>query len=545
MRSFGAIGLTSLALVSLVIAYFLVEPAPPKEIRIAAGSKTGAYYPIAQRLAEKMRPHGVKVEILETHGAAQNLALMTGDAPPELALIQGGTHPPPGRATSHLRTLASVDLEPVWLLARPGRRNLSLKDLSRFVVAAGERGSGTLDLFRTLLKASSQELPPNTLFVSNLDAVDAFLTRRANLVFSVSPAVNSWLEPLTREAEIEFVELTEADALTRQLPYLTTLELPRASIDIAKNIPKHDLKVLATATNLVSSATVHTATKMLALEALREIDHGTLLLDTDERFPSLNYADYRIDPEAKRFFATGPPLIRRYLPYWVANLLERFYAFLLPLLAVGMPLLRWVPSWITKRRRQLTQRWYDKLAEVEHSISLAGESETELQHQSRQLDRLERQLEQHRHEIVDPQSYFSLKFHVERIRRQMWRKLVSEWLDARGGINAGQIDTVTAADTASYRKLLSEIESDLSLLADMETRFKQTGVPTEFYSDIMDAKQGLRQARERLLAPADGQSDNSLSNAERPQEKDPLAKPNITLVSDRSDNSLPEQNQDK
>ena len=66
MRSFTIVVLISLAAVAIVVTYFLVEPAPPKEIRIAAGSRSGAYYPIAQRLAQKMRPHGVRVEILET-----------------------------------------------------------------------------------------------------------------------------------------------------------------------------------------------------------------------------------------------------------------------------------------------------------------------------------------------------------------------------------------------------------------------------------------------------------------------------------------------
>lgn len=544
MRSFGVLALISLVFVSLVVAYFLVEPAPPKEVRIAAGSKSGAYYPIALRLAKKMRPHGVRVEILETHGSAQNLAIMTGDSPPEFALIQGGTHPPSDRNTSHLRTLASVDLEPVWLLAKPDSEISSLQDFSSLAVAVGEKGSGTLDLFRTLLKASGQQLPAQTLFVSNMSAVDAFLAQRADLMFSVSPAINPWLEPLIRATTIKFVELSEAEALTRQFPYLTTLKLPRASIDIAKTIPKRDLTVLATATNLVSTEHVHAATKMLALQALREIDHGTLLLDTDGQFPTLKYADYLIDPEAKRFFATGPPLMRRYLPYWVANLLERFYAFLLPLLAVGMPLLRWVPSWIKKQRRKLTQRWYDRLAEAEHAISSAGENDTELQRQSRQLDRLERQLEQQRHEIIEPQEYFFLRFHLERIRRQLWRRVVTAWLDAGEDVRPPQTGADNAVDTASYRTLLGEIESDLSLFADLEARFKHTGIPTEFYSDIMDAKRGLRQARQRLLASENTRSESAPEIAERKQDQDALTKPNITLVSDRSDSSLPQLNRD-
>ena len=534
MRSLTLVVLISLAVATIVVAYFLVEPAPPKEIRIAAGSRSGAYYPIAQRLAESMRPHGVRVEVIETNGASHNLELMTGEAPPELALVQGGTHPPRSRDISRLRTLASVDLEPVWLIARPGNNLVSLRELSRQAVAAGEKGSGTLDLFRTLMQSTDQKLSRQTVFASNMRAVDAFVANQVNVLFSVSPAANPWLIPLIQETEVEFVELAEAGALTRRLPYITTITLPRASLDLARDIPKRDVKLLATATNLISSEGVHTATKMLALQALREFDHGTLLLDTDGRFPTLAYADYPVDAEARRFFSTGPPFIRRYLPYWIANLVERFYAFLLPLLAIIMPLVRLIPAWIQRHQRETTQRWYDKLAEAEQAILAAGDSDTELQRQARQLDRLERQLEQHRHRFSATQEYFSLRFHIEQIRRQLWRKLVAGWLETEGGFAALNAKRETTSETESYRTLLSEIEKDLSLFSDLEFRFKQTGIPGEFYSDIVDAKRGLRQARERLLAADANRAESTNWNDESNSDSVASSRPTIALVSDRS-----------
>ena len=535
MRLLTLVVLIGLAAATIVVAYFLVEPAPPKEIRIAAGSKTGAYYPIAQRLAERMRPHGVRVEVLETNGASHNLKLMTGEAPPELALVQGGTHPPKSSNTSQLRTLATVDLEPVWLIAKPGSNLVSLKDLSTQVTAAGKEGSGTLDLFRTLMHSTGRQMSRQTLFASNLRAVDAFVSNRTSVLFSVSPAENPWLMPLIRATEIEFVELSEAEALTRRLPYITTITLPRASLDLARDIPKRDVTLLATATNLVSSEGVYTATKMLALQALREFDHGTLLLDTDGQFPTLKYADYPVDAEARRFFSTGPPFIRRYLPYWIANLVERFYAFFLPLLAIIMPLVRLIPAWIQRHHRETTQRWYDRLAEAEQAIAAAGENDAELQRQARHLDRLERQLEQRRQQFSDLQEYFSLRFHIEQIRRQLWRKLVAGWLETEGGFAALNAKRETTSGTESYRTLLSEIEKDLSLFADLEFRFKQTGIPGEFYSDIVDAKRGLRQARERLLAADANRTEPTTWNDASDSESGAPSRPAITLVSDRSD----------
>ena len=93
----------------------------------------------------------------------------------------------------------------------------------------------------------------------------------------------------------------------------------------------------------------------------------------------------------------------------------------------------------------------------------------------------------------------------------------------------------TTSETESYRTLLSEIEKDLSLFADLEFRFKQTGIPGEFYSDIVDAKRGLRQARERLLAADANRTEPTIWNDASDSESGAPSRPAITLVSDRSD----------
>ena len=108
MRSISLYILIGIAAVTVGVAYLLIEPAPPKEIRIAAGVRGGAYHLIAQRLANRMKAHGVAVEIVETHGSAQNLALMTSANPPELALVQGGTHAPARSDTTRRSTTGAA-----------------------------------------------------------------------------------------------------------------------------------------------------------------------------------------------------------------------------------------------------------------------------------------------------------------------------------------------------------------------------------------------------------------------------------------------------
>ena len=47
-----------LSAVGFAIAFVFVEPPPPSEIRIAAGSAGGAYYGFASRYAEKLAANG-------------------------------------------------------------------------------------------------------------------------------------------------------------------------------------------------------------------------------------------------------------------------------------------------------------------------------------------------------------------------------------------------------------------------------------------------------------------------------------------------------
>ena len=48
--------------------------------------------------------------------------------------------------------------------------------------------------------------------------------------------------------------------------------------------------------------------------------------------------------EADRFFKSGKPFLQRYLPYWLANLVDRMVVLLIPLIAVLVQLIKIMPS---------------------------------------------------------------------------------------------------------------------------------------------------------------------------------------------------------
>src|SRR5690606_19136384 len=60
----------------LVLAYWVLDPTPPKRVVLATGVPQGAYAEFGQRYAAQLAGYGIEVELRNTQGAAENLALL-------------------------------------------------------------------------------------------------------------------------------------------------------------------------------------------------------------------------------------------------------------------------------------------------------------------------------------------------------------------------------------------------------------------------------------------------------------------------------------
>jgi hypothetical protein len=61
----------------------------------------------------------------------------------------------------------------------------------------------------------------------------------------------------------------------------------------------------------------------------------------------------------------GPPFLQRYLPFWLANLIERMWLAGGLIIALVLPLSRIVPPLYTLRMRSRVFRWYAELRHIE------------------------------------------------------------------------------------------------------------------------------------------------------------------------------------
>ena len=121
-----------------------------------------------------------------------------------------------------------------------------------------------------------------------------------------------------------------------------------------------------------------------------------------------------IRPEAERFYRSGVPWLQRYLPFWLANLIDRMWLALISIVAVLLPLSRIVPPMVEMRIRSRVFRWYGQLREIE--ASSAGEH---AQAALAQLDAIEAKV----NAVQVPLSYadelYALKSHIQLVRRRL------------------------------------------------------------------------------------------------------------------------------
>jgi TRAP transporter TAXI family solute receptor len=348
-----------LIIAGFVITYQFIDPAPPRHLRMAAGAPGGAYTAFAVRYQAPLAQNGITLDIVNTAGSVENLALLTDPhSGIDVAFVQGGTGDP--AASPDLRSIASLYYEPVWLFVR-GTAPERLSALRGKRIAVGIEGSGTRAAATMLLAANGVDGGNASLVVlGGKDAAAALKAGRIEAMFSVGAARDPTVDDLMQTAGISLVDFTQAQAYSRQFRFLSVVTLPRGLINLDKDVPAHDYHLVAPAAALVARSGLHPALVDLFIAAATEIHGQGQDFEKPGEFPSDLHLDFPLSKEAARVLANGPTFLRRYLPFWAAILVERLWILILPLITITIPLLRIAPpTYRWQIQRKILKRYRD------------------------------------------------------------------------------------------------------------------------------------------------------------------------------------------
>jgi TRAP transporter TAXI family solute receptor len=401
----------------IVFAYQFVGPPPPREIVIATGADDGAYQLYGERLAAYLATQGIDVELRETAGAVENLALLGSDAGVDIGFVQGGLSG--SDAGNGVIALGSLYLEPIWLFARSDSTIDGLADLTGRRVSIGTAGSGTRTVVRRLLAAAAiTEQSTTFVEIASDELAAAFAAGEIDAAFLIGGVDSGQVAALVEQDDVVLLNLRRSDAYVRQSSYLSKVVLPEGVLDLAKNKPSMEVSTVAVTAMLAAREDLHPALNDLLLIASAEIFGGHSILSDAGQFPTSRYTDLPLGKEAQRYFERGAPFLMRYLPFWAATLVDRLWVMLLPLIGLSIPLAKIMPPLYTWRIRRRMLKQYADLHELDPQYS-AVKSAEDRNSRLRQLE----QLDAASVDDIVPKSYnddvYRLRRDIELVRRKL------------------------------------------------------------------------------------------------------------------------------
>ena len=404
--------------IAIITAFVIANPAPPKTITIATGAEGGAYRVFGEEYREFFANRGIDLKLLPTKGAQENAELILDpDSPVDIAFIQSGLLDP--KKSKQLATLGSIAYEPIWLFYRNHMANGSVQkliDLSRRKLSIGEKGSGTYTEAMHLLSLTGLHQDAHLVNLPTAEGVQAIQQGEIDALFLIQNIESQNVQTLISDPNLRLANFIRADAYVKRMPYLEALSIPMGALDLKRNFPDQDTRLIATTTELVIKKQLHPAIQMLFLQAAREINGKETFFSKRNEFPSFRTSGLTESAQAILYYDKGLPLLMNYLPFSLAEIIHRMIFLILPLFVIAFPIIQYVPQLWDKYMRNRINRVYSSLKSLETEITTSSDPELFSAYSAR-LDKISQEALVLRHSQDHHLEYYTLRGHIDYVQQ--------------------------------------------------------------------------------------------------------------------------------
>ncbi|MCL2022058.1 MAG: ABC transporter substrate-binding protein [Betaproteobacteria bacterium] len=407
-----------LVLLGFLLAFYFVEPAPPTRLVMSAGREDGLYYAFARQYQDFFAKNGVTLELKTSQGSGENLRLLrAGEV--DIAFVQGGVasnwqqEGPEG-----LLSLGSAFYEPLWVFVRGDRMPKKLAELAGLRVTIIQESTSAYALAYRLLAANElEEHDVRLMPMGEMEAAEALQQDRLDALFVIAAPEAPVVQVLLRSPMVRLMSFTQAEAYHRRFPYLFRLTMPEGAVDLVRDYPPHDTDLLAATANLVIREDMHPALQTLMLSAMRETHGNSGFFQRNGEFPAYKDSDFQLSASAERFYASGPPFMQRYMPFWLAVLADRFLILIIPVLTLLLPLVRFAPALYHWRIHARLCRIYGELKFLEQDLNQT-QGETARCELIKRLDVIEEAANRMPIPLRFTDMLYTLKAHINLVRKR-------------------------------------------------------------------------------------------------------------------------------
>jgi hypothetical protein len=356
-----------ITIAGFIVAIQFVKPAPPKHIVMATGPEEGAYYRFGLLYQQILARDGIELEIRATRGTDENtLLLEQPDGEVGVAFLQGGVGHK--EHIAGVQSIGSVFHEPIWVFWRGDPPDTALA-LAGKRVAAGRPGSGTHAAITEIIELNGISYDDIALDeIGGVEAAQALIGGRVDAAGFVATYDTRYVQDLLAAPGIRPMPFVRADAYMRRYRFLSRVILPRGAASLENDIPPADVPLIAMVANIGIRDTLHPALIGLLLRAAQEVHGEGGLFEAPGEFPTTHHVVLPINRDARRYLEKGPPLLQRFLPFWLAVVIDRLVVLLIPFVTLLYPLFKILPPTYRWRIRSRIFRHYRALLKVEQRL---------------------------------------------------------------------------------------------------------------------------------------------------------------------------------
>jgi len=214
---------------------------------------------------------------------------------------------------------------------------------------------------------------------------------------------------------VQLMNFVQADAYTRALPFLTKVDVARGILSIENDLPRLNRQMIAATATLVSRETISPAIVSLLLENAQDVLKSYSRLQKAGEFPSINGLDFPLQIDSEIYLKDGPSFLHRHLPFWTAVWVGRFARVVIPILAILIPLIAYIPALRDLSLRIRLSRIYAELKVLE-CTALDPNNRENCQ---RALADIQLRVNAMKVSTIDSKELYDLKGHVNMVRERL------------------------------------------------------------------------------------------------------------------------------
>jgi len=372
-----------IVLAILYIAYRLVDPLPPHHFVIAAGIAGTGFDDIARQYALVLARDGVELEIRNYDSSVQHFdALRDATSGVQAAISNFGFTRP--RDADTLYSLGGVSDTALFIFSRDAAPVSQFRKFRGKRLFIGMTGTAQRTLMVEVLKAADALDASTRLFdLTYSEALDALIAGKIDVAAFPARLQDALLQRALVTPGIRLMNVAQAEAIANTVPGLKHVVLWRGLVSLPRDIPPADTDLLALRTRVLIRKDLHPALQYLLLEAMREVHGAAGPFNRLGEFPAEQPNDLPLSPTAVAFYRSGPSFWQRYTSFWLSSLLNRIVFFVIPIVAILIPVISFARSsyrWLYIRRIDQLHR---ALGILERELEQATDASQFLENQTR------------------------------------------------------------------------------------------------------------------------------------------------------------------